>query len=320
MFTILVLFLLYTLVSWLVIAMIKFICSKHIKRTNAIKKSLYIRRIYSIVRLVVRLIVIGVGLVLMLVTFIETIEMKHMQSGFIMIIGEISLIIILLSSLSLPLNFITIEKFFKKKKKYSLYLRGFITDSYYPSMEKLADKVSEFRHPLANVGKHKEIPNPNTLPLCERELAMAWKRFFPIYGVGLPEELESPEGVKRIYLDNMSWKEDVLRLMDDAEYIIVRVNSNDNCIWEIERCSESHSEKTIYYIDSLHELNQVKDKMGASIPPGLNSIQIIHEHMYVYHVKDQFYVRDYDNTVKGFSASVWEFVSRTKDSGILPCL
>jgi hypothetical protein len=167
----------------------------------------------------------------------------------------------------------------KKERKFVLYLGGFITDNYSPSMEKTADAVTYAAPWKTEIGPDDKDMQPNKLTLNEKGLAKAWKKYYHTYAVGHPKELESPQGTKRVYLDNDSWQDDVKTLMKLAKYILVCVHLNENYIWEIRQCNTLFSEKTIYYVDDITNLAIVRKILGKDLPACLKSEEIDHNHM-----------------------------------------
>ena len=203
------------------------------------------------------------------------------------------------------------KKYMNKERIFILYLRGFITDDYSPELEKTADVVTNAAPWKSKIDTDKVNENPNDFPLSEKSLAKAWNncpiRLCEVFSVGRPEELESPEGTKRIYLDNDSWQEDAKTLMDLAKYILVCIHPNDNCIWEIRQCNTLFPEKTIYYVDNITNLGIVKEKMGDELPICLKSEEIDHNHMMAYQKDGKVIVKSYANTDSGLSSAVYAF-------------
>lgn len=299
-------FMLYLVLSFAVIVGLKLLFSKNLSRTNSARKSVNIRQGYSIVRFVLRIVVIAIGVYLWVILLVNAMDVNK-YIAITVLCGGGGLLIRLVSSLSLPMNFMTMKKFMSKERNFILYLRGFITDNYTPSLEKTAETVSNAEPWKTKIDSEEKEINPNQLSLNEKALAKAWKRYYQTYSVGLPEELESPEGTKRIYLDNDSWMEDAQTLMELAKYILVSVHPNDNCIWEIRQCNTHFSEKTIYYVDDITNLDIVRQKMGEELPACLKSEEIDHNHMMVYQKDGQVVVNPYSNTDDGLSSAVYAF-------------
>lgn len=296
-------FMLYLVLAFVAIFGIKVLFSTNLKRTNSAKKSVIIRRVYSVFRFILRVVVIVIGVYLWVILLINATDVNK-YIGIAILCGGGGLLLHLLSSLSLPMNFMTMEKFMSKDRDFVLYLRGFITDNYTPSMEKTADTVSNAEPWKTKIDSGEKEINPNQLSLNEKALAKAWKRYYRTYSVGRPEELESPEGTKRIYLDNDSWMEDVKTLMQLSKHILVSVHPNDNCIWEIRQCNTHFSEKTIYYVDDITNLGIIREKLGEELPACLKSEEIDQNHMMVYQKDGQVVVKAYSNTDNGLANAV----------------
>lgn len=139
-----------------------------------------------------------------------------------------------------PISFLTFKDFTKIKGNYSLFLRGFNTDDYSSKQDVSLTKKHLF---------------------SEFTLSKVLLKKLPLFAVGMTKELTSPEGAKRIYLSDDSWKEDVLDLMQNASAIFILVNGKDSCVWEIEQ-SMSMLEKTCFVVDDLAQYEVVKMKLG----------------------------------------------------------
>lgn len=168
------------------------------------------------------------------------------------------------ASMSLPISGMTIDKF--KEENFALYLRGFTSDSYDASMLDKLHVLNE-RKNLINIWKKKNKENTVKLKFSEHELAKAVKRYMPIYSVGMTKEIESPEGCKRIYLDDKDWQEGVKMLIEKAKIIFILINPRKSCIWEILQCQEMAINKTIFFVDNLDYINIMKEKLEYSTIP-----------------------------------------------------
>lgn len=301
-------FILYIILTFMSILGVKYMFAKHLSRTNSAQSSVNVRRFYSVNRFFLRIIVIIIGAILWVTLLINAIEVNK-YIGITVLCGGGGLLLHMLSSLSLPMNFMTMKKFMSKKRTFILYLRGFITDDYSPKLAKTADTVSNAEPWKSKIGKDKTEENSNDFPLSEKSLAKAWNnchiRFCKVFSVGRPEELESPEGTKRIYLDNDSWEKDVRTLMELAKFILVCIHPNDNCIWEIRQCNTLFSEKTIYFVDNITNLRIVRDKMGEELPACLKSHEIEHNHMVAYLKNGETVVKPYSNTDMGLTDAMY---------------
>lgn len=303
-------FMLYIILAYVSIFGVKYMFHKQFSRTNSVQKSINTRRFYSIIRFVLRIVVIIIGIVLWVILLINAIKVNEYISITVLCSGG-GLLLSLLSNLSLPMNFMTMKKFMSNKRTFILYLRGFITDDYSPELEKTADTVSNAAPWKSYTYIDKNQKASNGFSLNEKSLAKVWKKCpiksCEVFSVGKPEELESPEGAKRIYLDNDSWEEDVMTLMSLAKYILVCVHPNDNCIWEIRQCNTLFPEKTIYYVDDITNLDIVRDKMGEEMPTCLKSQEIVHNHMMAYLKNGKTVVEAYSNTDRGLTDTMYRF-------------
>lgn len=139
-----------------------------------------------------------------------------------------------LGNFGLPLSVSTISTV---RKPPVLYLRAFEKDSY---------RYSKQEYPQKGIFKEKILFDI----LRNKKLKM--------YCVGMSKEVESPQGAERIYIDDVSWKEDVLTLMKSSRIILILISDRSSCIWEIEQ-SLSMLNKTIFIVDNLDKYNQVRE-------------------------------------------------------------
>lgn len=274
-------FMLYLFLALAAIIGLKVLFAKNLSRAQSAEKSVRTRFGYYVTRFVSRIILVCVGVVLWGILLVDAMKVNQYIT-ITVLLGGGGLLLHLLSSLSLPVNFMTMKKFKSKERNFVLYLRGFITDNYSPSMEKTAEGVSNAAPWKTRVDTEEKEPSPNQQSLSEKSLAKVWKRYYQPFSVGRPEELESPEGATRIYLDNDSWQNDAMTLMELAKYILVCIHPNDNCIWEIKQCDTLFPEKTIYYVDDISTLGIVWGKMADEFPKCLRSTEIKQNHMMVY--------------------------------------
>lgn len=133
------------------------------------------------------------------------------------------------------LTFDEFLKYVKRHPDYFLYLRGFNTDNY--TSVHTAESFSE--------------------SLLSKHLS----KIAPLFAVGMTKELFTPNGAKRIYLDDDVWKEEVAYLMYNATRVFILVNKNDNCLWEIEQ-SLNMIEKIYYIVDDMNQYAQMRQAMS----------------------------------------------------------
>lgn len=122
---------------------------------------------------------------------------------------------------------------FDTNRPYSIFLRGFFSDE-------LASSNGKNRHFTTTAFSERGYIN-------RVEIETGHK----VFAVGNPKELDSPYGAQRIYLNDSSWKEDVLSLMDGADAIHIRVCDTQSCLWEIQRASLLLNKVTLIVDDIL---------------------------------------------------------------------
>lgn len=132
------------------------------------------------------------------------------------------------------------EKHIKYMDSFILYLRSFKDDK-----KKVLD---EFRilYLLQNYSKVFEVGRPN--------------EFYP-----------SNNGAQHLYIGE-NWKENVLTMMDKAVFILMRINTTDNYLWEFEQChSKKLLDKVIFWITDLQEYKRfcaiTYEKYKLELPP-----------------------------------------------------
>ena len=237
-----------------------------ISKASDAESAVRIRKHFRIYRIVVK--ILFVIIMLFEITYLAEFWF-HYNSAYIAarnLMGVVFLGMFVYSTMTLPISGITISKFKKRHKEYALYLRGFSTDDYTPVMEENAEKARSIRNGTFASSKKKD---PQQEPFSERSFQKALNRYLPLYSVGMTKELESPEGSKRIYLDDESWQTDVSYLITNAKYVFIRVNSSDNCIWEIFKSLEIAPDKIVYIIDNEDEISELYNKLDGKLPDGL---------------------------------------------------
>ena len=236
------------------------------KATDA-ESAVRIRKYFRIYRIIVK--VLFVIIMLFEIIYLAEVWFQKFDNAYFAfrnLMGVIILGMFVYSTMTLPISGITISKFKKRHKEYALYLRGFSTDDYTPVMEEKVEKARSIKNGTFASSKKKD---PQQEPFSEKAFQKALNRYLPLYSVGMTKELESPEGSKRIYLDDESWQTDVSYLITNAKYVFIRVNSSDNCIWEIFKSIEIASDKVVYIIDNEDEISKLYNKLEGKLPNGL---------------------------------------------------
>lgn len=95
--------------------------------------------------------------------------------------------------------------------------------------------------------------------LDEFRLLYLLQNYFKVFEVGRPNEFyPSNNCAHKLYIGN-NWKENVLRMMDKAAFILMRINSTDNYLWEFEQChyKKLHN-KLLFWIADLQEYKKFR--------------------------------------------------------------
>lgn len=291
----------------------KLIAKTRIAKSSSAKKSVRVRQVFRIVRLLI-IILFSCSIVLVLVLskpFVaEYYTSRHSQSqtyeALMGVVFGITLFIYAFSYMSLPISGLTIDKFFEKEseKPFALFLRGFSSDDYYPELAKTADDLQERLNNRRTLFSKNDTPPKQPamqfVPFSEKSFSYAMKKRMPLFSVGMTKELESPEGSKRVYLDDDSWQKDVSSLIERASYVFVLVNPSDSCLWEMQRCQDIAFHKTIYIIDKEDDLKEAQEKLQSKTPRCLTTQ--MQPRCMVYMRNNGVEVCEYKNNPTGFAA------------------
>ena len=183
-------------------------------------------------------------------------------------------------------NISTVSKndFLEQHNKFCLFLRGFEQDDYGHDpvvSEKTYDSFSEY------------------------EFASLVMQKIPICAVGMTKEVNSPRGATRVYLNDDSWQNDVLELMEKSQTIYILINDRKSCIWEIEQ-SFKMLEKTVYIIDDIQKYENVRQQLAHIISlPKIPNLQRSDKNIFVMtYLKEDFDVKSYPNNIEGYSLAL----------------
>lgn len=110
----------------------------------------------------------------------------------------------------------TVDEVLNGNEQFALFLRGFDSDVEY---ERGIAPITTF---------------------SEEYLARVVKRGLgvPLYAVGRPNEIDSPYGAQRVYVDNEDWQDKVLKLIQKSLRVFILVSDSDSCLWELQCCEE----------------------------------------------------------------------------------
>lgn len=174
--------------------------------------------------------------------------------------------------------------FLEQNNKYCLFLRGFEQDDY----------------------SHDPIVSEKTYnSFSEYEFTSLVMQNIPICAVGMTKEVNSPRGATRVYLNDDSWQNDVLELMEKSQAIYILVNDRKSCIWEIEQSFKMLA-KTVYIIDDIQKYENVRQQFTHKISfPKVPTDQKSDKDIYVMsYLKEDFDVKSYPNNIEGYSLAL----------------
>ena len=285
--------------NWIV----KKIVTSRIKKSSTAVEAVRMRKLYIFLRITV---LVGYTFLIVAVIigfnndiFPSLSQFSSLMGGWFIFVSMLALCSLPYASMSLPISGLTINKM--KDKDFALFLRGFSSDDYNPSA---INKVTSFSHRFRGIADKK--PDVMKLPFSERSLCSAIKLFMPVYSVGMTKELESPEGSKRIYLDDATWQKDVASLIDRARFVFVLVHDSDSCLWEIQQCQEMAINKTLFFIDDPAPLKQMLKKDQKSIPVCLR-VNNVEKHSAICMLNGERKVFYYRNDEAGFEKTIRSF-------------
>lgn len=266
-----------------------------ISKAPSAAESVRLRNLYRLLRIFV-LIGFTFLMVVEIVFFVEY-SIPNISSGVTIwrySIDIIAMVGMTYACMSLPISGYTIDRL-DNRKEFILYLRGFSCDCYDPI---LMDRMQSVMAAKNFVRTDKK--DVNKQPFSERDFNKALKNLKPkmaVYSVGMTKELESPEGIKRIYLDDETWQRDVLILIERASYVFVLANPRESCIWEILKCQEKALDKTIFFVDNEKVPELLQEKLPYC-PDWLKNY--IPRHSVIYRVNGKYIVDAYENDNRGF--------------------
>ena len=286
---ILVLCIITALIHWV----IKKIFEKIILNSRTAEFSVQVRKVYRYIRLAVAIsytLIIAVELYTVIPNIIASV---HQVTAIRLVFSTIVISLLPYAAMSLPISVMTIKDL--GDEDFALYLRGFSTDSYEASMYDSLQSIYDKRHMGLKKSKEKDVMK---LPFSEHDFAKAVKSFMPIYSVGMTKEIESPEGSKRIYLNDEDWQAGVKLLIEKAKIVFILVNPSDSCIWEMLQCQQFALEKTVFFVDNTDYLSVIKDKIDYDTIP--KCIRYTVKHTCSYIIGGECFYYSYTNNKMGF--------------------
>lgn len=137
-----------------------------------------------------------------------------------------------------------------------LYLRAFSSDG-----TKRSEKESVINEKPFNLYKFKNVEisaRVNEISVdynFERSLAKTSNRIGPFIAIGKLSKTTINLGAKRLYFQDIIWKQSASLLMGEAAMIIVKISGifGTGFVWEITEIKSRYLEKTIFCIDIYNE-------------------------------------------------------------------
>ena len=191
--------------------------------------------------------------------------------------------------------------FLSSNADYVLYLRGFESDDY-SSEKKQIDKSRKRNSRFSEYYFTRVLQTKET-----------------VCAVGMTKEVDAPIGAQRIYLDDETWKADVLDLMRAAKTIYILVNDRPSCIWEIAQ-SLSMLDKTVFIVDEREKYDKVRQlgyEHGIEFPPIPHSVEgRSNDFVAIRFDEGGPDCRSYDKSLKGFAEMLGMPVPRIRKPGL----
>ena len=174
--------------------------------------------------------------------------------------------------------------FLEQYNQYCLFLRGFEQDDYGHDpvlLEKTYESFSEY------------------------EFTSLVMQSIPICAVGMTKEVDSPRGATRVYLNDDTWQNDVLDLMEKSQTIYILINDRESCIWEIEQSIKMLT-KTVYIIDNIQKYENVRQQLAHKISfPPISNDKILDKNILVMsYLNEKFHINAYKNNIEGYSLAL----------------
>lgn len=203
----------------------------------------------------------------------------NMLSWVTLIIGLIIVAVLYVSISKYSGNISTQTKtdFLFENSDFSLYLRAFEKDLYYPNCFSTSKNT-----------------------FSEYHFTKILSKWFLCAAIGMTEEIDAPIGAIRVYVNDETWKEDVKELMNKANLIFILISSRPSCIWEIESTNDLLS-KTIFIIDDPVDYVLVQEAVKNKVKlPDIPNLTTSNYCYFLIFNGEKFVYYNYENTKKGY--------------------
>ena len=288
--------LLFILIFGVVVVIVNNIQLRRIKKAESVQAANGIRIITLLFR--------GIWPIIGIVGYIYCFRFYLDSSDVDLIFDELLLVVILSISYftmfprhrkdkeSLPISVETKDTYLSRHEDFVLYLRAFHNDKY------IDENMTDVTVPYLFEG-----PKPDDQyvfeSFCEQFFMDEINRFLPSSAIGMSSEMECPIGASRIYVDDISWQEDVLELMGRSTWIIVLLEDRESCLWELEQ-SLKMREKTIYIVDDLEIYSRIKNKKTLLSLPVIPECCLGHRHFFLRWMGNKYVVLPFENTIQDY--------------------
>ena len=182
----------------------------------------------------------------------------------------------------------TMDSFRSRPRKFALYLRAFHNDRY--------SSCDSDRH-LFGMNMDKDDFEHDSF--SEKVFTDEMENFINTYAVGMSREVVRPDGARRIYLDDDTWQEDVVELMERATLVFVLMENRESCIWELQQ-SMYRLEKTYYIVDNVEMYLAMKRDLDLSLPE-IPSCMSKASHFIFHWQEGQFVMQPFMNTQSDYN-------------------
>ncbi len=172
-------------------------------------------------------------------------------------------------------------EYLEQNERFAIFLRGFDEDDYAKESDlskgNSSEKFSEYKF----------------MGLLQQRI--------PVCAIGMTKEADSPYGATRVYVDDVSWKEDVRELMEKAEEIYILVNDRTSCIWEIEQSAEM-LQKTVFIIEEREKYENVRAQIKATLAlPDIPEDLAASPHITLRYHQDSTQFEPFENTIESYA-------------------
>ena len=142
------------------------------------------------------------------------------------------------------------NEFYSCERSFCLFLRGFLTDE----LSRNILKVEDIPH-----GVFSEV---HYVKDVEKQTGVK------VFAIGNPKELDSPFGAQRVYLNNLTWQEDIQVMMDFSRQIHIRVCDTPSCLWELQQV-QKWMDKVTLVVDDLKAYDELRKSkvLNMNLPP-----------------------------------------------------